>query len=361
MVERAEIRCACGVVVRLARSDKRPVCPECGAALGLTATDPDPLELRSEPRSKVANKEKSPSRKPPKASRAVRASSRREGDNEDSEQDNDQPSTFHSPKKSKLPRKQRMAPQASATDSRWAEWFDPAVLLWLPLLIPALSMAFGSFFVSIALIPFRGVGGMMGILSFLAIIVPLSFLCRHLLNILIVWSMGDRRDPTWPDFDAADLMQALARWALAIIVTGVVFFPVSYWLDFSVWQGRELKNVLIRFVLLFFGGIYLSISLLLLALFDSVQAYNPWYVVISCWRLGRHLVGMMREWFLHLLVYFLYMEMMWMLWDTARAWDLGILSFILFWGLLVLASSRYMRALGMFYAIHAKRLHWFRG
>jgi hypothetical protein len=236
----------------------------------------------------------------------------------------------------------------------WQAWIDPAALLWLPLPI-VLAVFVGSALFSLILPPVGNEDGVMNInivfLTFSAVLafLPLAYLLSHWMQIAGAWSIGDRADPPFPDFDVSailvDFLRLIPAAGFALLVSGWILL-----LDIHpAWIKSAAASLL--FVL------YFSVAMLAVSLQSHWAASNPVSILMAFLRMSRGRIAFLVEASLHLIGGFLIWRAIFALWE--KNWDVGMLVWGALWVYVFFAGARLMRAAGMYYRVNANRVGWF--
>ena len=259
-------------------------------------------------------------------------------------------------------RKSRKRPEAlstTAAPSGWSAWIDPASLLWLPLLAPILALTMGAALFSLRLPDVSNadggkpvsISGLFGVACFALGAIPLALVLTQTLATAREWALGARRDPVWPGFDVNELTVSLLRWAICGAMASLALTPLYF---------APMPNGVWRFaapILCLFTAGYFCVALLAVALFDSATACNPLAVMTALFRMSQGRGKFWLEVAAHLAVHFGMFRAILAVWE--KAFDVGILIWVLWWGLGILMMLRLMRATAMYYAANAERTGWF--
>lgn len=158
---------------------------------------------------------------------------------------------------------------------------------------------FGSLVSDALSYPFRGDGviiliagtlvftvlNFVGRYSFFLSLATWGYLLLMLQQIVQTSSQGETRPPTWPDFDGfGEVLMKTSQWLVAILLC----FGPGFFLIFSSRDGESMGRAVFGLVALFAGALYLPMSLLGIAMFDSVNALHPMLVVRSIARIPGH-------------------------------------------------------------------------
>lgn len=352
--------CDCGAVVTPTETSGNVRCPQCGALLAYHDVEEEPAPTRKRTKSRAARNatESTPATAAP-AEVVTPAGYDLTG----------QPSAFVPYDESATPGKKRkrrkstlpaVEQPADDRDAWWLAWFDPTLLLWLPVLVPVLALAAGSMILTFSMIAFsKGgqeiwIGGPAFFFSSFLFAVPAAYLLSHFSQVLAAWSLGQRHDPNWPGFDPWDSALAVGRWAACLASSTLVLVPLL-WLP-DVGSGNAVRGM-IQLAVGAVAGTYFLVTLLAVTLWEDVKACSPTVVLPALWRLGVRLVPFALEVAVHLsalVAVLLFMQRMW-----NNDFAAGALLWLCWWMLALLSLSRLMRSAGMLYRACAGRVGWF--
>ncbi len=127
-----------------------------------------------------------------------------------------------------------------------------------------------------------------GQFSFLLSVASWGYLLLMLQQIVQGSANGEQRPPTWPEFEGfGELLVKSSQWVVAILLC---FGPGFFLLIGSKEDGSPFR-VAAGLLALLAGALYLPMSLLGIAMYDSVAALNPLLVVRSIARIpGQYLL-----------------------------------------------------------------------
>ena len=238
----------------------------------------------------------------------------------------------------------------------WKPWVDPGAFLWMPVLVPLLSLGstaallgYGDPTMSEYVVPFV-------ILSAVFLAAGLATLTTHLSDIVVVWATEDEHDPDWPAFEIGEMAEGLFRWLVVGSATVLIFVPLG-WLATVLLAGAGFAVVLTACLAVgLLACLYFSITLLSVLLHDDLGAVLPNFV-------GQALAKAAAGWMVYLVeltidygllaagAIFVYQQP-----GVARQVGYGAL----WWVVAILLLSRLARALGLTYRRVAPQLRWFR-
>lgn len=239
----------------------------------------------------------------------------------------------------------------------WA-WIDPVTFFWLPVLVPPLAGGSGVIIVAAQLISFRGIGVPFVFLGAFVLLAPLAFLLGHATSVLAAWGTGSKADPGWPTLDVGEIYHNLVRWLCCLAATAVLFLPLRF---AALWTGAFVEptaQIALDLALGYLAGLYFSLVLLGVSLWEDLYAAMPWFVLQTVWRLGRRLVPFAVE--LLLGVIGIGGSLLAVAASIGHDIALGIIAWACWWTLLIFWLLRTMRALGSLCHRNQKRLGWFR-
>jgi hypothetical protein len=127
-----------------------------------------------------------------------------------------------------------------------------------------------------------------GQFSFLLSVASWGYLLLMLQQIVQGSANGEQRPPTWPEFEGfGELLVKSSQWVVAILLC----FGPGFFLLIGLKEDGSPFRVAAGLLALLAGALYLPMSLLGIAMYDSVAALNPMLVVRSIARIpGQYLL-----------------------------------------------------------------------
>jgi hypothetical protein len=386
LAKKTHLFCECGGKAR-ARAGVNIRCPECGALLQYVEADsadaeapadePPPSQRRG-PREAITfdgDDDPADADAPPDSPTRSSTFQRARGGDRDEPAETSE-STF-APRRSKRKRAESQAESESAAEPAeafegkglrrkrknskrdagdgapsewWRAWIDPALLLWMPVLVPGNGVL--TFILALSVATLNPIGMLLGLGM---ATVPFGLVALQFSAILSQWAQGDRFDPEWPDLELWEMLKAVGRWIGALIFTMLAAAPFIWLIRLTV--GDEYLGYF-TIGLSFFMLWYFLFGVMAASMGDTVLYANPVVVLPAMIRTHLRFLAPMIEILIHLAVHLAILH--WVGVNAAKTVFHAIGAWLCWWVWAVPSLCRIARVLGAFYFRNADRIGWFR-